>query len=467
MIAEKGYRAMRHDQFGYEISVSSPTALAAWDKLVLAFLAHAATTPEHLGTVLSEAPEFAMAHATKGLFLLMLGRREMNETAQEAYRSALACAREGNPTAREMGYVRGLGAWLDGRPSETVREMEAVLARWPEDALAMKIGHATRFILGDRHGMRASLEALLPAYDAQNPARGYLFGCHAFSLEETGDYARAETAGRMGLSLSPDDAWGLHAVAHVFDMTCNARAGLDWLEGREGAWAHCNNFRYHVWWHKALMHLDQGEIDAVFALYDQEIRRDKTDDFRDISNGTSLLMRLELEGHDVGDRWEELADISERRTEDACLIFADLHYLLALVGDTRDVAIKRMMARLHRDAKKTNAGELMARMANPGLSAATGLEAFGEGDYKTAFLNLGRARRSMQLAGGSHAQRDVFERLTIDCAIRGGFLDEAETILQERATQRAGRLDSYASTRLDLINASRGDWDEADRLPAE
>jgi tetratricopeptide (TPR) repeat protein len=408
-----------------------------------------------------------MAHATKGLFCLMLGRSEMNETAQEAYQAALACAREGSPTAREMGYVRGLGAWLDGRPSETVREMEAVLARWPEDALAMKISHATRFILGDRHGMRASVEALLPAYDAQNPARGYLFGCHAFCLEETGDYARAETAGRMGLSLSPDDAWGLHAVAHVFDMTCNARAGLDWLEGREGAWAHCNNFRYHVWWHKALMHLDQGEIDSVFALYDHEIRQDKTDDFRDISNGTSLLMRLELEGHDVGDRWEELADISERRADDACLIFADLHYMLALVGDNREAAIKRMMARLHRDAKKTNAGELMARMANPGLSAATGLEAFGEGDYKTAFLNLGRARRSMQLAGGSHAQRDVFERLTIDCAIRGGFLDEAETILEERAVQRAGRLDSYASTRLDLINASRGDWDEADRLPAE
>jgi len=307
----------------------------------------------------------------------------------------------------------------------------------------------------------------LPAYDTQNPARGYLFGCHAFCLEETGDYARAETAGRMGLSLSPDDAWGLHAVAHVFDMTCNARAGLDWLEGREGAWAHCNNFRYHVWWHKALMHLNQGEIDSVFALYDHEIREDKTDDFRDISNGTSLLMRLELEGHDVGDRWEELADISERRSEDACLIFADLHYMLALVGDNRETAIKQMMARLHRDAKQTNTGELMARMANPGLSAATGLEAFGEGDYKTAFLNLGRARRSMQLAGGSHAQRDVFERLTIDCAIRGGFLDEAETILEERATQRAGRFDSYASTRLDLINASRGDWDEVDRLPAE
>ena len=47
----------------------------AWDKMVLAFLAHGASTPEHLGTVLKEAPDFAMAHAVKGLFLLMLGRR--------------------------------------------------------------------------------------------------------------------------------------------------------------------------------------------------------------------------------------------------------------------------------------------------------------------------------------------------------------------------------------------------------
>lgn len=458
---------MRLDQFGYEVTLSSPAAAEAWDKMVLAFLAHDAKTPEYLGTVLTEEPGFALAHATKGLFFLMLGRRELNDTARDGHRTAQEAALRSAPTAREMGYVRALGAWLDGRPSETVREMEAVLTRWPEDALAMKIGHATRFIMGDGKGMRASIEALLPAYDSKNPARGYLFGCHAFSLEETGEYARAETAGRLGLSLSPDDAWGLHAVAHVFDMTANARAGLNWLEGRENAWAHCNNFRYHVWWHKALMHLDQGEIDAVLDLYDTEIRRDHTDDFRDISNATSLLMRLELEGVDVGHRWAELADISERRTEDACLLFADLHYLLALVGGNRDAAIKRMLARMHRDAKQTNAGELLARMANPGLSAATGLEAFGEGDYKTAFLNLGRARRSMQLAGGSHAQRDVFERLTIDAAIRAGFLDEAENFLHERTAQRAGRVDSYASTRLELISESRVDWDEAGRLPAE
>ncbi len=463
----KGNPAMCNDQFGYDTSLSSPEAAEAWDALVLAFLAHAAVAPDHLGNVLEKEPDFAMAHAVKGLFCMMLGRSEMVETARAAHEAATLCARQGEPTARERGYVRALGAWLGGRSTEAVREMEAILTRWPEDALAMKMSHAIRFILGDRDGMRTSIESLLPAYDAANPARGYLFGCHAFALEETGEYGRAETAGRLGLSLSPDDAWGLHAVAHVFDMTCNSRAGLTWLDGREAAWAHCNNFRYHVWWHKALMHLDQGEIDAVFALYDTEVRRDHTDDFRDISNGASMLMRLELEGIDVGERWEEMADICENRTEDACLIFADLHYLLALIGGRRETAIKRLMTRLQRDAKRANSSDMMARLANSGLSAATGLEAFGEGDYKTAFLNLGRARHSMKLVGGSHAQRDVFERLTIDAAIRAGFLDEAKTILGERRARRAGKLDGYASARLDLIAGARTAWGEAGRLPAE
>lgn len=458
---------MLDDQFGYRVTVTAPQAVTAWDSMVLAFLAHGADTPDHLGKVLCADPHFAMAHATKGLFLLMLGRRELIATAQEAHGAATAAARKTPPTPREAGYVAALGAWLGGSPGRGAQEMDKILATHPEDALAMKISHATRFILGDARGMRTSIEALLPAYDAQNPARGYLFGCHAFALEETGEYARAQTAGRLGLSLAPDDAWGLHAVAHVHDMTGNTRAGLTWLEGREGAWAHCNNFRYHVWWHKALMHLDQGETDAVLDLYDHQIRADKTDDFRDISNATSLLMRLELDGVNVGPRWDELADLSERRTEDACLIFADLHYLLALVGGHRDTAVTRLLARLHHDARQVDAPQMMARMANPGLSAATGLAAFGEGDHRTAFLNLGRARQSMQLAGGSHAQRDVFERLTIDAAIRSGFLDEAEGILNERAAQRAGTLDRFATARLDLIAGARSDWQDAGRLPAE
>ena len=438
----------RHDIFDQPVSLSDAAAVAEWNAMATAFLAHGAATPVHLGKLLELAPDYAGAHAVKGLFYALLGRRELLEEAE----AALGRARrlEGGANPRERALIATLDAVLAGQTTRAIAALEGVLAGAPTDTLAMKLSHALRFVIGDGQGMRGSIEAVLPAYSDDHAGRGYLLGCHAFSLEETGDYARAALTGRAALTLAPDDAWGLHAVAHVHDMTADAKGGLDWLEGREQAWAHCNNFRFHVWWHKALMLLDLGRMDAALELYDRQIRSEKTDDYRDISNATSLLSRLELEGVDVGDRWEELADLSERRTEDGCLIFADLHYLLALTHESREQAVARMLARLAEDADRS-ANEVEMRMAVPGLNAAKGLEAFGDGDYGTAFAALSLARPHMQGAGGSHAQRDVFERLTIDAGLRAGRLAEAEAMLADRTARRGGHEDGYAAARRQLI----------------
>ncbi len=437
----------QHDQFDQPVSLSG-AALGEWNAMTRAFLAHGAATPVHLGKLLELAPEHAGAHAIKGLFYALLGRRELMEEAGASLVRARGLAAGAN--ARERALIETLAAVLDGQTTQAIGILEGILADAPADTLAMKLGHALRFLIGDGRGMRESVEAVLPAYGHDHAGRGYLLGCHAFALEETGEYARAALTGRAALTLASDDAWGLHAVAHVHDMTADAKGGLDWLEGREGAWAHCNNFRFHVWWHKALMLLDIGRLDETLALYDAHVRSEKTDDYRDISNATSLLSRLELEGVDVGTRWEELADFAERRTEDGCLIFADLHYLLALTHGSREQAVARMLARLAADAVRSG-NEVEMRMAVPGLNAARGLEAFGDGDYDLAFAALSLARPQMQGAGGSHAQRDVFERLTIDAGLRAGRLGAAEAMLSDRTARRGGHEDGYAAARRQLI----------------
>ncbi|WP_245624189.1 tetratricopeptide repeat protein [Jannaschia donghaensis] len=428
--------------------MTDAAAVVEWNAMTTAFLAHGAATPVHLGRLLELAPDFAAAHAVKGLFYALLGRRELLAEAGAALSQADALLQGANP--RERGLVDALRHVLAGNLTHAVGSLEAVLAAAPSDTLAMKLSHALRFVLGDGTGMRHSIEAVLPHYADDHAGRGYLLGCHAFALEETGEYARAALTGRAALTLAPDDAWGLHAVAHVHDMTADAKGGLDWLDGREQAWAHCNNFRFHVWWHKALMMLDLGRTDAALDLYDSQIRAEKTDDYRDISNATSLLCRLELDGVDVGDRWEELADLSETRTEDGCLIFADLHYLLALSHENRDEAVARMMARLSADAERST-NDVEMRMAVPGLNAAKGLEAFGDGDYHLAFAALSRARPHMQHAGGSHAQRDVFERLTIDAGLRAGQFANVEVLLADRTARRGGHEDGYAAARRQMI----------------
>ncbi|MBA3909357.1 MAG: tetratricopeptide repeat-containing protein [Rhodobacter sp.] len=439
---------MSDDLSGMPTSLSS-NQIGDWNKVILGILSHAASTGPDLNRVLATAPDFALGQAIRGLSCLLLGRSEMVAVAREAYAAAVAGA---PATMREIAFVHALGDWLGGRPTRATARMQVILNLNPRDALAMKLVQAIHFVMGRPKEMRASVEGVIGAWD-DHPGRGYLLGCHAFALEETGDYAAAEKTGREGVELAPDDAWGLHAVAHVFDMTGRARAGLDWLTGREASWAHCNNFRFHVWWHRALMHLDLGEYDAALAHYDADIRAEKTDDYRDIANAASLLSRLELEGVDVGGRWEELAGLAEHRATDGCLAFADLHYLLALCGGARDEAAVALIARMQ--ATQRYGSEAQQVIAHPGLHVAQGLHAFASGEYSSAWMHLRAGRADLQSIGGSHAQRDVFDRITIEAALRGGYMDAAEGLLLDRMTRRAGVADGYAAARLSLIGAAR------------
>jgi len=436
------------------VTLSSSSALEDWNGVILGVLSHGRETPVHLGRLMDASPDFAMGHAARGLFCLMTGRAEVIPAARAALTEARNCAASVNITTREQGWVTALAHWLDGAPSAAVETIEQILRALPHDTISAKLSHGIRFMLGDSAGMRTSVERVLSAHGDDHACRGYLLGCHAFTLEETGEYVRAEKTGREGLSLAADDAWGLHAVAHVYDVTVQPDNGIALIDQNTAAWQGSNNFRYHVWWHKALLHMERGELDVALGLYDAQIRADKTDDYRDISNATSLLMRLELEGMDVGPRWEELADFSEARVEDGCLVFADLHYLLALTGAERGAARDRMTARFARDATKS--GEMSARVDAPGTAALAGLNAFSEGRYDAAFLNLAAARPLMSTIGGSRAQRDVFERITIDSGLRAGRYDATAAILHDRLAQRGGTIDRFAATRFEKLNTSRG-----------
>jgi len=435
------------DQFGYELTAENMECISSWNATVGAFLAHGKETPVHLDQALQHDPQFALGHAARGLFCLLLGRKELVTTAKDCLTIAKTSLKERGGVDREQAVVRSLSAWLNGWPSESAEILDTALRQHPRDALLLKLVHAIRFVMGDAAGMRHSIETVFPEYDPTHPSFGYVLGCRSFALEETGDYRMAETVGREGLEYAPDDAWGLHSVAHVHDMTGRMEEGIKWLENQPDGWAHCNNFGYHVWWHLALMYLDRGDISRVLSLYDEEIRRDHTDDYRDISNGVSLLMRLELEGVNVGHRWEELAQLSDKRAEDGCNVFADLHYLLALLNGGKRLGAERLMKSLHTTSAAD--GDLARIAKDAGQPAALGLEQFRLGNYGSAFMHLNTARSNMPRIGGSHAQRDVFERMTIDAGIRAGLAADAQKLLNERMKLR-GALDRYAEQRFEM-----------------
>jgi len=289
---------------GRDIDGLSFDETPSWKRLVQAFLSHAKAVPELLSAHMEAFPEDSNAFAAKALFLSLLARRELQAASRMAAFDArarwLRCDRNG---PAELAYVEAAEHAAEGALALAADRLERRLRIKPQDALAVKLVHAFRFMLGDRARMLESIECALPRLDPHHPHRGYLFGCKAFALEEGGDFAQAPGWAETGLAINPDDAWGMHAISHVHEMTGKAAEGAAWIEARRADFAHCNTFRGHLFWHLALFRIETGPLEAVLDLYDQEVRAEFTDDFRDIANAASLLMRIELEGGRVGRRW--------------------------------------------------------------------------------------------------------------------------------------------------------------------
>ncbi|CAN1538430.1 Tetratricopeptide repeat protein 38 [Rhabdaerophilaceae bacterium] len=430
--------------------VSGIPAGKARAAFVDAYLSHAREVPQKLADFLDEEQNHPRAWATKAIVLTTLARAELVEPAKTAAKQAQMLLECSQFDLADHAFVSAASHAAHGRWREAIDALERAIARDPADSLAVKMSHALLFMLGDAKGMLASINTSLARLPSRHPHRGFLLGCKAFALEENGFYAEAERLGVEAVTLRPDDAWGLHAVSHVHEMTGRIEKGISWIMDHEPLIRASNNFGGHLFWHLALFRLEQGRIGDALKLYDSEIRRDRTDDFRDIANAASLLMRIELDGHSVGDRWEELADKAEARIADRSYVFADLHYALALVGAGRKDAAMRLGESLSTVPPRVLAQEEIWHVSGRALGA--GVSALARGDSTSAFGHFMRASPAAQRIGGSHAQRDVIEQMLVEAGLRAGEDRIVRKRLQERLAMRGGT-NRFAETRLGRLFA--------------
>ena len=97
------------------------------------------------------------------------------------------------------------------------------------------------------------------------------------------------------------------------------------------SWTELNSFMLtHNFWHLGLYHISLGAYDKVLALYDQHVWGVWKEYSQDQIGGVSLLMRLELVGVDVGDRWSDVGHYLKARAHDLVQPFLTMQYLYGL-----------------------------------------------------------------------------------------------------------------------------------------
>jgi len=426
-----------HDIRGLPMTAASSEAVAAFDHVTAGYLGFRADVGDRLKAALAIDPECPLLQCTRGYFTLLLSARRMVGRAREALAAARSAAATHGVTPREAAHLAALEAWCAGDAEQALRHWDHILAEHPRDVLALKLGHFWHFYLGRSRAMLDAVARALPAWDESVPGHGYVKGLHAFGLEECGDYAAAEQAGRGAVEINPADVWAIHAVAHVLEMQDRPDEGIAWIKSREADLPGINNFRFHVWWHRCLFHLERGEYDPVLDLYDREVRAESTGDYLDICNAASLLWRLEDLGVRVGGRWAELAGQSAHRIDDHMLVFSDAHFMMALAGGGNIEDARRMLDSARSYARTT--GETEARvMGEVGAAVCEAVLAHREGRFGRVVELLTPVRDRIIDIGGSHAQRDLFDKLLISACLADGRGRQARELLAERLRQRPG-----------------------------
>lgn len=441
---------MTLDRFSGAHSTENRQAVTAFEDAVWNVLSHRPAGATALADALRHDPGLPAAHALRGFSGVMLARRETVAAASQDHRAAQRAIETRGGTDSERALVAALAFATAGRLREAASVLAESARRAPRDLLALKLAHALRFMSGDAAGMIEATRRALPHWSADMPGYGFLLGCHAFALEETGHLREAESCGRLALAHEPADAWGLHAVGHVLEMEGRAAEGVSLLEARRSDWSLCNNFSFHMAWHLALFHLAQGDAEKAIHLYDRDVRPAATDDFRDVANAVSLLWRFRQEGVRVGQRWNELAELARRRLDDTTLIFASLHHLLTLVAVGDRANAERIVQNIAARAR-SDAGDQSDVARRVGLDLARTILSLGASGKTRP--DIERLARDLAPIGGSRAQRDVFMRTLALLAAKSGARRQVERVLAARMRQQ--HEDRFSRLALSLLGGYR------------
>lgn len=392
-----------------------------------------------IDTLLTDAPDFILGHLLKAYLHMLSTDEDDSQVARTHLELAISHATGDHGNERERWHIQALQQWLDGSMEKASASLDALLISYPQDMLALLIGHQLDFFRGDAWNLKNRMARALPKWDREHPLYGFVLGMYGFGLEEAHEYDKAEQVARQAVELNPRDVWGIHAVAHALEMLNRYDDGVSYMTERRQDWAKDNFFIPHNALHLGLFKLERGELDEIINLSDTMIHNlDTAPNPIVLVDGSSLAWRMYLDNVEFGaQRSEQLITSWQQKMDQNFYSFNDIHAVMAFVAGGDLASAERVINRLRSFLHSGNADTSYFRMTQEvGLPLAEGLVQFGRGNYQEALTTLMPIRQVIHHFGGSHAQRDAFARTLLEAACRAGQADLATALLGERLADR-------------------------------
>ena len=420
---------------GMQLSSDSSEAREALAKAMHGMCLWEADFMDDIKTALVADPDFAMAHAVRALALTFGRHKKYIPMMQNGLEKAKAGS--ARLSAHESAYIQALEHAVDLRSDLAFDVYKRILDEHPCDMFIHRMAQMDLFNFGRKADMYELVETAAPHWSPEMRDYPIFMANRAFANEELLYYTEAERYGREAIELDPGDPWGAHAVAHVMVMQGRIDEGVDWLEGLSVNWAGKNQIVHHDYWHLCLFLLERGEHDRILEVYDSKVynlesplTKAMPDNVIDVTNAASLLMRLELRGVDVGDRWQVVAEPAEGRIDNHVNPFTCAHAAIILAACGRFEKVDELI-RSMTDFADTDDGPAGVCMRKAALPVAKAAIAHRKGDHEAVIEGFMPLRHDLVAMGGSQAQRDVFIQILVDSCRQLGRKEELAQLEEE------------------------------------
>jgi tetratricopeptide (TPR) repeat protein len=422
---------MLADRYGLPLSTSSNAARDAYVAGVDGVLSAAHGDSAHLLRATDADPNFAVAHAAlaRARFLMadVAGARQSAARARELAASA---------TPREQGHVDALCLAIEGRPVEALAATQAHLSRHPRDAMVASPATGVFGLIGfsGRPGREPEQIEFLEALRPHLADDWWFQAVYAFALEEVGRLDEARDLIERSMVQNPRNAHGAHIKAHVLYELGEDRAALDYLDSWLPAYPREGLMHCHISWHVALFALMIGDTDRAWKVYESQVHPGAAwgPALNVATDAPAFLWRAELAGHPRRPAmWKDVHDYARKTFPKAGVAFVDVHRALAHVAAGDRDGLAAIVSELEQRvaAGRSPAGDVVPRLA-------TGLAAYGKGDWPAAVASLEPALAETVRIGGSRAQRDLIENTLLAAYLKAGRNADARKLLAAHTDRR-------------------------------
>ena len=389
------------DAFEQPLVASASATLAGWNAALNEMFSFRGDPGARLMALTENDAGFVMGLVVTTAGEILGGADPQRAELQADLLAADYRSRSASP--RERNHVEALITMVEGNFTQAAQRWDAIAAAHPHDLIAIRMAHDLYLHVGDSPRRLQSSQRAAQNWTLASPGQSWVNGELAFAFEESGHFAEAEEKGLAALAADPDDAWALHALAHVYESQQRHQDAMDLLTSTQDRWETQNLFSTHLIWHLAIRLIASGEITAALAVFDDEIQKaERGFAFADL---TSLIWRAELAGYEVGDRWQQVADCWATVDEHHHSAFLDVHASMAFATCPESPAARQFWVTLEKshNALHCENDEIFAQVVKP---LGEGFRQYRNFDGQTADA-LSAVFPALQSMGGSVVQRQV------------------------------------------------------------